>query len=88
MPRDTTEQPVWDVWTVPLTGGDPTLMLENAAFPSYLPNGEIVFIELTSRMTGHRIVIADEAGHRRTLFESDNLMWWPTVSPDGKRRRL
>jgi hypothetical protein len=39
---ETTE---WDAWSVPVAGGEPTLVLRNAAFPMYFADGkEIAFV--------------------------------------------
>lgn len=85
LPRGPLDNSEWDVWTMPVTGGAPTLLLQDAALPSRLTNGDIMFVEPSSGPAGHRIAIADAAGHRRTLVESDDELWWPTLSPDGTR---
>ena len=70
-----------------MTGGEPTLVLENAAFPLYLPDGEqIAFVPPTSSsFSGQSISIADADGSRRTLVEANDAIWWPAMSPDGRR---
>jgi Tol biopolymer transport system component len=85
MPRSSTHTTKWDVWSVPVTGGKPTLLLlRNAAFPITFPEGdEIAFVSPTvSSVSGPRISIADAHGSRRTLVEA-NAIWYPTISPDG-----
>ena len=48
--------------------------------------GEIMFIEPSPGiMEYNAIQIADTNGDRRTLFASDEDIWWPTASPDGTR---
>jgi hypothetical protein len=81
------ENPKWDVWSVPVTGGEPTLVLRNAAFPLYLPDGEqIAFVVATSStFNGRSIGIASADGSRPTLVEANVAIWWPAMSPDGSR---
>jgi Tol biopolymer transport system component len=80
------EAPGSDVWSVPATGGEPTLLLRNAAFPAYLPNGKhLAFVEPSDGLDGPSIQIADAHGDRRTLVEAQAQIRWPTVSPDGTR---
>jgi basic membrane lipoprotein Med (substrate-binding protein (PBP1-ABC) superfamily)/DNA-binding SARP family transcriptional activator len=90
LPRDSSETSTWDVWSVPATGGEPTLMLQDAAVPMYLPDGErIVFITpTTDDLEGRGLSIADASGSRRVLVEAssaDGVVRSPTVSPDGTR---
>ena len=94
MPRSSSETTKWDVWSVPVTGGEPTLVLRNASFPMLNPAGgpEGVAIGFVSPrpdsfagrsiMTGRPIPDSDI---RRTLVEAKSSIWWPTFSPDGRR---
>ena len=76
----------WDVWSVPATGGQPTRVLEDAAFASYFPNGDIVFVSgMTSGFAGSGLSIADPDGTRRVLVEANDEIFWPTISPDGSK---
>jgi Tol biopolymer transport system component len=87
LPRSKSETTKWDVWSVPVTGGEPTLVLRNAAFPMYFADGkEIAFVPPTSsNFEGYSIAIAraDAQGSRRTLVEANGGVWLPTMSPDG-----
>jgi basic membrane lipoprotein Med (substrate-binding protein (PBP1-ABC) superfamily)/DNA-binding SARP family transcriptional activator len=87
LPRSSSEATTWDVWSVPATGGEPTLVLENAAQPAYFPDGnQIAFVEPTdSDLAGHTISIVDAQGSRRTLVRAQVSIWFPTISPDGSR---
>ncbi len=77
---------VWDAWSVPISGGEPTLVMRNAQFPVYLADGRgIAFVESPGPLGGPSIQIADPEGHRRTLVEVNKSIWWLTVSPDGTR---
>jgi Tol biopolymer transport system component len=89
-PRSSSLTTKFDVWSVPVTGGEPTLVLRNATFPLYFPDGrEIAFVEpFTSNFAGHRISIVspDGKGSRRTLVEPKNIsIGYPTMSPNGSR---
>jgi dipeptidyl aminopeptidase/acylaminoacyl peptidase len=94
LPRDSTETTKWDVWSVPVTGGDPTLLLRNAAFPMLNPGlgpeGQAIQFVLPqtndivgqSLMTGRPFPRSDI---RLTLVEATFSIWWPAISPDGGR---
>ena len=85
--RDSSDTTKFDVWSVPVTGGEPTLVLRNAFFPMVLPNGEgIAFVRPSGvDLSGGRISIADAEGSRRTLVEANVAIEFPTMSPDGSR---
>jgi Tol biopolymer transport system component len=87
LPRDSSATTQWDVWSVPATGGERRLVLENAAYPVYLPDGkQIAFVsELTPDLTGRTISIADATGARRVLVKAIHGIWSMTISPDGTR---
>ena len=82
--RDFGSDVPFDVWSVPVAGGEPTLVLENAAFPSYLPSGEIVFVEPLKGPDGDTMFVGRPNGDRRTLVEGEQI-WFPRASPDGTR---
>jgi Tol biopolymer transport system component len=76
----------WDVWSVPVTGGEPTLVLRDAGLPEYFPDGKtLAFVDNPFGGTG--IQIADPDGSRRMLVksESGHGIAWPEISPDGSR---
>jgi Tol biopolymer transport system component len=83
--RDSSATTKFDVWSVPVTGGEPTLVLRNALFPMVLPDGEgIAFVNRSGvDLSGGRISIADAEGSRRTLVEANVAIEFPTLSPDG-----
>ena len=89
LPRTGAETTRWDVWSVPATGGKSTLLLRDASFPMFFPDGRrIAFVVPSpSDFSGHRIEIAsaDGRGSRRTLVRADGAIWFPTMSPDGTR---
>jgi hypothetical protein len=81
------ENQTWDVWSVPVTGGEPTLVVRNAASPLYLADAEeIAFIVPgTSAFDGQSIAIAGADGSRRTLVTAVEGIWIQTISPDRSR---
>jgi Tol biopolymer transport system component len=83
--RDSSGTTKFDVWSVPVTGDEPTLVLRNAFFPMVLPDGEgIAFVKPSGvDLSGDRISIADAEGSRRTLVEANVAIAFPTMSPDG-----
>lgn len=83
--RDSSETTKFDVWSVPVTGGEPTLMLRNAFFPMVLPDGEtIAFVEPSGfDLSGDRISIAEAKPGLRTLVKANVAIAFPTISPDG-----
>lgn len=93
MPRGSSETTRFDVWSVPVTGGEPSLVLRNAAFPAPgvdLPNEvTIAFVEpMPDDFAGQNIMTArpiPESDLRETLVEANGSIWWPTMSPDGSR---
>jgi Tol biopolymer transport system component len=95
LPRNSSETTKFDVWSVPVAGGEPTLVVRNAAlpvplhsFPDEVPETpEIAFVSPTaSDFTGRDISTADlDYQIRRTLVDANTSIWWPTLSPDGTR---
>jgi Tol biopolymer transport system component len=97
LPRSSFETTRWDVWSVPSTGGEPTLVLRNATFPmpnpvawGTGPEGLVIqFVEPTANdFAGRSIMTARPipgSDVRDRLAEANSSIWWPTVSPDGTR---
>jgi len=98
MPRSSSATTKWDVWSVPVTGGEPTLVLRNASFPMLsavpiLPNGvRIAFVSpWPNDFAGQSIMAArllpppDISDIHQTLVEANDSIWWPRMSPDGSR---
>jgi hypothetical protein len=76
----------FDVWSVPVTGGDPELLVEDAAWPMYLPDGDLVYVPApVGDMVGDTLVIAAADGSTRTLAEAVAGISGVTVSPNGAR---
>jgi Tol biopolymer transport system component len=78
----------WNVWSVPVTGGTPAIVLRDAAFPEFFPDGNrMAFVQPFVSSPGGRLEIAEGDGSRRTLVEANSPdgIWWPAISPDGTR---
>jgi dipeptidyl aminopeptidase/acylaminoacyl peptidase len=98
LPRGRSETTKWDVWSVPVTGGEPKLVLRNASFPMVsavpiLPNGvRIAFVSpWPNDFAGRRIMAArllsppDIYDLHQTLVKAHDSIQFPTMSPDGSR---
>jgi Tol biopolymer transport system component len=94
LPRSSSEITKWDVWSVPVIGGEPTLVLRNASFPMLNPAGgpegvAIAFVSPRPDSFAGRSIMTGrpdpDSDIRRTLVEAKSSIWWPTFSPDGRR---
>ncbi len=94
LPRGPLEDQVWDLWTIPATGGEPRRVLRHAAHGSYSPDGtKIVYMGGPryegDTFAGTGIGLADaDGGHPRLLVMApgeDEDLSWPRWSPDGTR---
>ncbi len=93
MPRSSSETTTWDVWSVPATGGEPTVVMRNAAFPMLRGEGpeglRVAFVEpSTDDLAGPRLMTGRPVPGpdlRQTLVEANVSISWPTMSPDGDR---
>jgi hypothetical protein len=93
LPRSSEEGTTWDVWSVPVTGGEPTLLLRNAAFPMLRAEGpeglRIQFVlPAANDFSGQRLMTARPvpgSDIRETLADANSSIWWPTLSPDGEK---
>jgi Tol biopolymer transport system component len=85
--RDGSDKPGFDVWSVPVTGGDPELLVEDATWPMYLPDGDLVYVATPpgGDPFGDTLMIAAADGSTRTLTEAVDGIGHIRVSPDGTR---
>ena len=86
-PRGNGDDVTWDLWTVPLAGGEPTLLRKNAGYGQYAADGSIVFFDHPIPFEGDAIWIMDGDGSNvRPLVELQGARFeWPRVSPDGTK---
>jgi Tol biopolymer transport system component len=74
----------YDVWSLPSTGGEPTLVMQNAAQWVPLPEEAGAFVmPADDHFVGPRMEIMTAEG-RRTLVEAGGILA-PSASPDGSR---
>ena len=91
LPRSKSHTTKWDVWSVPVTGGKPKLVLRNAAFPMLRlesPEGEeLAFVSpMSNDFAGHSLMSGPRDGHfRTTQVQANRSIEFPTRSPDGHR---
>lgn len=77
----------WDVWSVPVAGGEPTLVLRDASMGVYSPNGEALAYLDSPRgyWASSRLMIANADGSDpRVLVQGDRIEF-PRWSPDGTK---
>jgi Tol biopolymer transport system component len=76
---------VWDLWSVPVSGGEPVLVRRHAGFGTYSPDGgTLAYLSpMSLDATGDALWLVEVGGgDPRALVEREGL-WWPTWSPDG-----
>jgi len=77
----------WDTWTVPVRGGTPKQWIANASGLTWMPNGQILFSEITDGLH-MQIVAADLQGNGRRLVYSPasklGMAHRSAISPDGQ----
>jgi dipeptidyl aminopeptidase/acylaminoacyl peptidase len=77
----------WDLWSVPVAGGEPTLVVRNASLGAYAPvGGTITYLDSPrGDWSSSSLMIADVDGSDpRLLVEGDEINF-PRWSPDGTR---
>ena len=79
----------WDTWTVPVTGGSPSLFMKNAAGLSWIGNGQVLFSEIMPGTVLHMgIVTSEESRAReRAIYFPDHMRamaHYSYLSPDRK----
>jgi Tol biopolymer transport system component len=82
---DDNENTRWDLWSVPVTGGQSTVVVRNASMGVYSPDGRTLAYLDSPRgyWSSPRLVVADADGSDpRVLAEGDRIEF-PRWSPDG-----
>jgi Tol biopolymer transport system component len=94
LPRGSAKETGWDVWSVSPEGGEPKLVLRNAAFPIMNPHPgpegyQMAFVEPTATsFSGPSLMSARATPQndlRSEMARANGKIWWPTMSPDGNR---
>ena len=85
LPRDTSYSKNWDLWSVPVTGGEPTLVVRDASQPAAFGGPVDVYLQPMGpdSFSGSHLVISTSDGDR-TLVKAVESIDTPTVSPDGQ----
>jgi WD40 repeat protein len=88
LPRGNPDLPVWDLWSVPVAGGQQTLVRRNAGWGGYAPNGkQLAYLAPMDPNTfsGGALWVGNaDGGKAQALVHSVGLTW-PRWSPDGTR---
>jgi len=78
----------WDTWTVPVTGGEPTRFLPNAAGLTWISDGRVLFSEIMGEGLHMGIVTSAESRseERQIYFPPHEraMAHYSFASPDGK----
>ena len=86
--RSGTTPEVWDLWSMPVSGGQPALVVRNAGWASYSPDGRsIAYVSPVAPATfdGTKMWIKGLDGGGRRLLVRDSGLVWLRWSPDGTR---
>jgi Tol biopolymer transport system component len=84
-PRPASSGIRWDLWSVPVTGGRPTLLVENAAQATTSAGRTWAFVRPTPTFfAGSSLVVADPKGLRKLVDAKDGI-FEPKISPDGRK---
>ena len=85
LPRAVSSGIKWNLWSVPVTGGEPTLLVRNAAQATTSGGPTYSFVRpMLTFFNGSSLVIAAPDGFR-TLVEAASGIFEPKMSPDGSR---
>jgi hypothetical protein len=65
LPRTGSETTTWDIWSVPVTGGEPTLVRRDAAFPMGDPRSDLYFVSPQANDLSGRSIVARLPGSQQ-----------------------
>jgi dipeptidyl aminopeptidase/acylaminoacyl peptidase len=77
----------WDVWSVPVAGGEPTLVVRDASMGVYAPDGKTLAYLDSPRgdWSSSRLMVAGADGSDPRLLVQGDEISFPRWSPDGTR---
>ena len=87
LPRGSNAAPIWDLWSVPVAGGKPTLVRRNAGWGGYSPDGKsLAYLSpVTADFSGGRLLVTSVQGGTPRAMVSTGHLNWLRWSPDGTR---
>lgn len=94
LPRGPRPHPAWDLWSVPVTGGEPTLVRGDASMGAYKPNGaDLAHADLAyayppsgpGDWSSEVLYISANGGHQQWDAALGSEISFPKWSPDGTR---
>jgi Tol biopolymer transport system component len=87
LPRGSANHTVWDLWSVPVAGGTPTMVQANAAWGAYGSGGWLAYLSPVSprTFTGNALMIQRPGDASATVLVRGKGMHWLRFSPDGTR---
>lgn len=79
------DEQVWDLWSIPSSGGEPTIVLRDTGFGEYSPDGStIAYTRISGSGERGGLWIANADGSDRRQLLAGQLLF-PRWSPDGTR---
>jgi Tol biopolymer transport system component len=87
LPRGSDRLPArWDLWSVPIDGGEPTLVRRDASMGAYAPDGTLAYLDPSPGDWSSPTLSVSGAGGGppRVVAEGDEIAF-PRWSPDGTR---
>ena len=86
MPRADDDGMRWDLWSVPVSGGEPTLVARNAKSGVYAPDGEtLAYVGRSTDSSSTRLILANVDGSDPRMLVRGDQIESPRWSPDGTR---
>jgi Tol biopolymer transport system component len=84
-PRASSRGISWALWSVPVTGGKPRLLVKNAAQATTSDRPTYAFVRpMSDFFNGSSLVVAAPGGFR-TIVKAKSGIFEPKMSPDGRR---
>jgi hypothetical protein len=80
-----TGQQTWNLYTVPVDGGEPKLVRPNAILGSYSPDGTMIAFETPGAAVNSDLFVATADGRNVRRLVKGQLGWWSQWSPNGTR---